>query len=314
MNLLWVLRKQGEFMKKTGIVFDIQRFSLHDGPGIRTTVFLKGCPLRCKWCHNPESWLLEPQLMFREDKCTNCLRCVGSCPNQVHKSRQGRHAVDFPSCTAKGDCAAQCLNGALKLSGKEVEVDEVLEEVWADRSYYHNSGGGLTISGGEPMMQFAFTRKLLEQSKKRFDIKLISDEEHKKYTGVSNAVILDNLHFLYEKGADILLRCPIIPGINDTQEQIEEIGELSRNYPDLRGVEILPYHDMGKGKWGQTGKDYTLGDLKNLDEDPKMFCLSVFRLQAVKRQLYKSIIMCALGTAKGRYYKWNFQRYQISSC
>lgn len=259
-------------VKKTGMIFDIQRFSIYDGPGIRTTVFLKGCPLHCIWCHNPESWSMEPQLMFSQEKCIHCQECIGN----------GR---------------THCANGALKLSGEEMDMDTILKEVCADKSYYANSGGGLTVSGGEPMLQFAFLRTLLGEAKRLglhtcletsgfaqkeqfssisrevdlflYDIKLLNDEAHIKYTGVSNQIILENLDHLYRMGADIRLRCPLIPGINDTDEHINGVAALTRKYPKLTGVEILPYHDMGKGKWTQLGKEYNLPDLKNMDQEQK---------------------------------------------
>lgn len=284
-------------MKKTGIIFDIQRFSLHDGPGIRTTVFLKGCPLHCIWCHNPESWSRKPQLMFSAEKCRQCMACAGSCPNSVHIQKLGEHVLDDKNCDACGKCVTQCAYGALKMSGEEMDVDTVLKEVCADKSYYDNSGGGVTISGGEPMLQFSFLQTLLREAKKQglhtcletggfaqkeefesirkdvdlflFDIKHTDDAAHKKYTGVSNQRILANLDDLYRKGAKLRLRCPLIPGINDTDEHIAGIAALTRKYPELCGVEILPYHDMGKGKWNQIGREYELRDLKSTDQEQK---------------------------------------------
>ncbi|MBN2221881.1 MAG: glycyl-radical enzyme activating protein, partial [Vallitaleaceae bacterium] len=195
-------------------------------------------PLRCVWCHNPESWELQPQMMFFEEP---------------------------------------------KIVGREMTVEEILKEVKADQSYYRTSGGGITISGGEPMLQFGFLKELLEAAKKEelhvcietsgfadqdqfaaiyqmvdlflFDIKQLDSDKHRKYTGVSNQRILSNLDFLYGKGAKIQLRCPMIPGVNDAREDRIRIEELSRQYPDLEGVEFLPYHDMGKGKWEALGKE-----------------------------------------------------------
>lgn len=255
-----------------GIVFDIQRFSLHDGPGIRTTVFLKGCPLHCAWCHNPESWDIKPQEMISKDE-----------------------------------------NGTVttKISGSEMSVKEVLREVCADQTYYRHSGGGMTVSGGEPMMQYEFLKELLCAARKQkvhtcvetsgfttkdklegirrdvdvflFDIKQMNNELHKKYTGVSNAVILENLDYLYQKKEKVILRCPIISGINDTDEHIRGIAALSRRYPNLQGVEILPYHDMGKGKWKQIGKVYSLQELKNLGEKEKEELLERFHKAGCKK-------------------------------
>ncbi len=303
-NVYHAAAKKDEFMKNTGIVFDIQRFSIHDGPGIRTTVFLKGCSLRCQWCHNPESWAIKPQLMFNHEKCVHCLACVGSCPNQVHKTEQGKHTVEHRLCGAAGACISKCIYGALKLSGKEMSVEDVLKDVCADRKYYENSGGGMTVSGGEPMLQFEFLQTLLSEAKKQgihtcvetsgfadrekfeeilkdvdmflIDVKHINNEEHKKYTGVYNEAILSNIEFLHENGAKILLRLPFIPGVNDTDEHIKGVAALLQRLPNLIGAEILPYHDMGKGKWGQIGKQYELMELKNSDKEQKAKILQRF--------------------------------------
>lgn len=244
-----------------GVVFDIQRFSLHDGPGIRTTVFLKGCPLRCAWCHNPESWLQEPQTMV--------------------KKKQER------------------------ICGTRMTVEDVMREVLADEAYYRNSGGGLTVSGGEPMLQFEFLKPLLEASKKAglhtcmetsgycdeeqlkeisplvdlflFDIKLTDPQMHKQYTLVDNRRILENLNMLCRNGARIVLRCPIIPGINDTDAHILAVGKLVEKYPEITGVEIMPYHDMGRGKWRELGLDYSLEQLKTVNEEEKLVLLQRFQ-------------------------------------
>lgn len=255
----------------SGIVFDIQRFSIHDGPGIRTTVFFKGCPLRCIWCHNPESWLMQPQWMSGTDG-------AGSRP---------------------------------KLTGREMSVTEVMEEVLADKSYYRNSGGGLTVSGGEPMMQPEFLACLLEEAKREeihtcietsgfaaredfkrikdlvdlflFDIKYMDEEGHIRYAGASNQTILHNLDYLYGAGSRILLRCPVIPGINDTEAHIEGIAGLTEKYPDLEGVEIMPYHDMGKSKWRRIGRQYALSDLKTMGEEQKELLLGRFQRAGVRK-------------------------------
>ncbi len=244
----------------TGIVFDIQRFSLHDGPGIRTTVFLKGCPLRCAWCHNPESWLPEPQMMIK--------------------------------------------NGQERICGSIMTVEKVMTEVIADEAYYRNSGGGLTVSGGEPMLQFPFLKALLKSAGEQglhtcletsgycrsdqikgiipladlflFDIKLLDEEVHKQYTGVGNTLILKNLDLLHHSGAKIILRCPIIPGINDTDAHITSVAQLAERYPNISGVEIMPYHDMGKGKWRELGKEYSFGELKTMGQEDKQALLYRF--------------------------------------
>ena len=215
-----------------GMIFDIQRASLHDGPGIRTTVFLKGCPLRCQWCHNPESWSFEPEVFYNHD-------------------------------------------GTTKLVGKLVSVEEVMAEVLADRAYYASSGGGVTLSGGEPLAQSAFTLALLKECKaqglhtcvetcghaapERFQAVLpyvdlflydykATGPDHRRYTGVSQELILANLDALYKAGAKIILRCPLVPGINDSTEHLRAIARLEREYPELLAIEIMAYHNLGNDK------------------------------------------------------------------
>ncbi|MBU3113265.1 glycyl-radical enzyme activating protein [Clostridium lacusfryxellense] len=284
-------------MIKKGNIFDIQRFSLYDGPGIRTTVFLKGCPLRCIWCHNPESWHLKSQLMFNKEKCTNCGECSLVCPTGAQIMKNNIHEFLQQKCNKSFKCVDVCSYGALKISGLEKDVQAVMKEVAADITYYDNSGGGLTISGGEPTVQWEFTLELLKVAKQMnihtaietcgfgqqevfnkirnytdlflFDIKDTGSARHEKLTGVSNIKILKNLDFLYNQGSEIILRCPMIPGINDTTEHLRGISALSRKYPNLKGIEILPYHDMGRGKWKEMQVKYTLEGLKMPDDKTK---------------------------------------------
>ena len=201
----------------TGIVFDIQKFALYDGPGIRTVVFLKGCPLKCAWCCNPESQSRQPQLSYNQEKCRHCFSCVPVCSSKAHKILDGKHRLDFGKCCAIGACVAECAYDALKIMGKRLESDLVLEQVIKDQAYFEKSGGGLTLSGGEPMMQFDFTLELLQKAKKRglntcvetcgyapihhfrqilplvdhflYDYKLTDNSLHQRYTGVPNDVI-----------------------------------------------------------------------------------------------------------------------------
>jgi glycyl-radical enzyme activating protein len=282
-------------MSKNGIIFDIQRFSLHDGPGIRTTVFLKGCSLRCKWCHNPESWNTKPQLQYRKEKCTNCLACVAKCPFGAHIVLNELHSFIPTQCRNCFHCVRECAYGALKTAGSVVSAAEVMKEVEADMAFYKNSGGGVTISGGEPMLQPEFVLELLKLAKEKgihtcietsgytnkenffkiltltdlflFDIKATSPEPHKELTGVTNEIILENLDILYNSGASILLRCPLIPGINDTEAHLQGIATLAKKYPRLMGIEVMPYHDLGRGKWEEIGLMYELGDLKSADQE-----------------------------------------------
>lgn len=279
-------------MTQKAIIFDIQRASLHDGPGIRTTIFLKGCPLDCVWCHNPESNSAKRQLFFHFDKCTLSGKCATVCPENVHKITDGIHTIDYDKCTLCGKCVEACNSDALKIIGNEMTVDEVLVEVLADIDFYKSSGGGITLSGGEPLFQYSFAKALLKRCKELnintcvetsgfvspfkfkqilpfvdvllFDYKITDSDAHQKYTGVPNQVILENLHAAYRYGTSIYLRCPIIPGINDNNEHFNAIVELSGKYPKLKAIELLPYHDMGNSKRISIGIDKTLAGLKTV--------------------------------------------------
>lgn len=276
-------------MSEKGIVFDIQRASLHDGPGIRTTVFLKGCMLDCLWCHNPEAVSTKRQLFFHFDKCTLCSDCAKVCEDDVHHILDGKHTIEYNKCTFCGKCVEACNSNALKIIGKEMSIDEVMLEVMADFDFYINSGGGMTLSGGEPLLQFAFSMELLQRCKEMgvntcvetsgfvseahfreilpfvdillFDYKITGSEEHRKYTGVPNESILSNLDLAYHTGIPIILRCPVVPGINDTEQHLRLISDLDKKYPNLKGIELLPYHDVGNNKRTSIGANRTLEDL-----------------------------------------------------
>ena len=267
-------------MLVNGTIFDIQKFSLHDGPGIRTTVFLKGCPLRCTWCHNPESWAHEKQLLYSAEKCISCGSCVPLCPQECH-TLDGKHSFARSKCTACGACTKKCYADTLTLCGKEMSVEDVLEQVLKDKIFYKNSGGGMTLSGGEPMAQFPFTLELIQQAKAAglhvaietcgfaqesqyaqlidlvdlflFDIKCVDAVKHKEYTGQSNELILKNLHFLDSKGANLRLRCPLIPGLNDSEDDLRAIAELANSLSNVQGIDVEPYHPLGVSKAAQLG-------------------------------------------------------------
>jgi len=282
-------------MSKKAIIFDIQRASLHDGPGIRTTIFLKGCPLNCLWCHNPEATTAKRQLFFHFDKCTQCGNCAKVCDYDVHHFMDGKHTIDHNKCTQCGKCVETCNFSALKIIGAEMSVYEIIPEIMADFDFFTNSGGGLTLSGGEPLHQFSFSKELLIQCRRMgvhtcietsgcvsanrfmqilpyvdmllFDYKLTGSNDYKKYTGVTNEQILENLNLACSFGVPVILRCTIIPGINDTDEHFKGICELNKKYPDLKGIEILPYHTMGNSKRISIGFDETLDGLSSVPSE-----------------------------------------------
>lgn len=278
-----------------GIVFNIQKFSINDGPGIRTTVFLKGCPLNCLWCHNPESKSIKKQLFYDARKCVGCGRCVSACEFSAHSFKGEEHVFDREKCTLCGKCVDVCPAGALEVVGEEKTCDEIIKEVLKDKTFYETSGGGMTLSGGEPLMQYDLCLSLLKKGKAAglhicmetcgyapqehirevakyvdiflFDYKLTSPAEHEKYTGVDNHLILSNLALLNELGAHIVLRCPIIPGINDTKEHLEGIAKIAEKFDAIMNVDIEPYHPLGSSKSDMLGIDYSLKHLSFPEEE-----------------------------------------------
>jgi pyruvate formate lyase activating enzyme len=261
-----------------GTIFEIQRFSIHDGPGIRTTVFLKGCPLNCAWCHNPEGISARPHLSFVPEKCIGCGYCFRACPKVAHSWQDGRHVLDREVCVACGTCAAECYAGGLELVGRSITVGEALDEVLRDEPFYQTSGGGMTLSGGEPLYQIEFSEALLDAAKQAglhccvetsgcapyerlrpstdlflYDIKESDPERHRQYTGAGVEQILDNLRILHARGARLRLRCPIVPGYNDRPDHFEGIAALARSLPGLDGVEVMPYHSFGDSKLDRMG-------------------------------------------------------------
>lgn len=263
-----------------GTIFDIQKFCVNDGPGIRTTVFLKGCPLKCIWCHNPESQSEKPEIMFYKDKCVNCGRCAAVCENGCHSFDNGVHKFERKNCVK---CFACTQTGceALEKVGQEISTDEVIDEVLKDKIFYDNSGGGITLSGGEPLCQFDFSLEILKKAKENglhtaietcgftsadrikeiskyvnlflFDYKETTGELHKKFTGVSNGVILDNLALLNNMEKSIILRCPIIPDCNDRKEHFEGICNVANRFKNVLHIELEPYHSLGESKYESLG-------------------------------------------------------------
>jgi pyruvate formate lyase activating enzyme len=278
-----------------GIVFDIRRFSIHDGPGIRTTVFLKGCPLNCAWCHNPEGQSAEPELIVRPSRCLRCGACVEACPEDAIRMDADGPLTDRTRCEQCGICVDACFSGAREMAGRKMAVAQVIAEVERDRPFYDESGGGATFSGGEPLLQPEFLLGLLSACREReirtaldtcgygpwstldrirsyvdlflYDIKTLDDDQHRALTGVSNRPILENLRGLSEHGHTIVLRVPVIPGINDGADNLRAIGALAAGLPARVRVELLPYHRIGVEKYARVDRRYPLPDIPSPSPD-----------------------------------------------
>ncbi|MBQ4110116.1 MAG: glycyl-radical enzyme activating protein [Clostridia bacterium] len=258
-----------------GTIFDIKEFSIHDGPGSRITVFLKGCPLRCRWCHNPEGLKAEPQLMFKKNFCTDCKKCFEPCSHS--------------ECKPFNRCIHACMNGCLSVAGEVISAKELAKKLLENADFFEMTGGGVTVSGGEPMMQADFVCELADELKgvhkaiqtsgyadfetykkviSKFDyimqdIKLANCDEHRLYTCVGNEKILKNIEWLKESGKEFIFRVPLIPGITETEENLKAISQIAGDFP----VELLKYNVLAGAKYEMLGAEYPLGDLENKNTD-----------------------------------------------
>ncbi len=269
-------------MAVKGMVFNIQRFSVDDGPGIRTTVFLKGCSLRCRWCHNPESIAIYPEIQFWRQRCIGCGKCAGVCPAQAQGSKGSRRVFARDLCRRCGRCTEPCPTGALSLTGKMLSVEDVLDVVEKDRAFYASSKGGVTFSGGEPLLQKDFVQALLMASKRRglhtavdtagnvpwesfaavlpyvdlflFDLKVLDDRKHRRFTGAGNRRILANFGMLPKGKVETWVRMPVIPGVNDSLAEAERMADFLQAQGGVGLVELLPCHRLGAGKYESLGR------------------------------------------------------------
>lgn len=269
----------------SGTVINIQKYSVHDGPGIRTTVFFKGCPLKCWWCHNPESQNQKHEIMFFQERCTGCGVCFKRCPQKAIELQNGYPKVDKTKCTLCGKCTDFCPNNAKEYVGRDMSVQELMKEIIKDEVFYNESNGGVTFSGGEPLIYSDFLEEVLKRCKTRgihtavdtsgfatwdkfekiadkidlflYDLKLMNNEKHIKYIGVENVNILENLKKLSDKGCNIYVRMPIVDGVNDDDENIEEAVEFISNLNVIQ-VNLLPYHKMGMDKYKRLKMEYKL--------------------------------------------------------
>lgn len=268
-----------------GMIFNIQRFSIHDGPGIRTTVFFKGCPLHCYWCHNPEGLNIIPQLQYWQHRCNSCHACAAVCKTQAHVWIQDHHFIDRGKCTTCFDCTLECYNGALEICGKKMEITEIMQQILPDQPFYATSGGGVTLSGGEPLMQPRFCLELLKACKHAglhtcvetcaeaewhhlsailpyadlllVDLKVLDESLHEKATGSSNKRILHNIHQLAKSDNELTFRIPLVPGLNDSVEMISTMARYlwSLREPKVK-IDVLPFHQLATAKYDSLNVKY----------------------------------------------------------
>jgi pyruvate formate lyase activating enzyme len=299
---------------QTGEIFDIKKYAIHDGPGIRTTIFFKGCPLSCRWCHNPESLSRATQRLYREERCIGCMECISACSNDAITATENQLKWEAANCVYCKTCARVCPAEAVEFIGKTMSIEDVVAEITKDTLFYDESSGGVTFSGGEPLMQpsflmgllkacgdldlhrtvdtcgYADTRTLLNVATHvelfLYDLKQMDPEKHYRYTGVPNEMILTNLKCLSRQGARIIIRLPVIPGINNDRENIERTGAFLSSLAGVNQVNILPYHPTAAAKYKSLGLNYGAVDIERPARD---------HLESIARQLEKYDLQVKIG-------------------
>lgn len=300
-------------MHNKGRIFNLQRFSTSDGPGIRTVIFFKGCPLNCSWCHNPESKSSKAQILLKNELCIGCGKCIEVCSLKGHTLEKGKHIFLREECIGCGECANNCCTKALELCGEEKTAEEIINIALRDQPFYKEAGGGITLSGGEPLMQYEFCLELLRLAKEKgihtaietsgyslkditalneftdlwlYDIKVLNEQDHIKYVGASNKVILENLYKLNSMGANIILRCPVIPHINMNPAHFEKLSRLANSLANLTEIHLEPYHPLGISKAQLLGKNQSYQNEKFLEP----LSLEPFA-KALKEKVSKQVII-----------------------
>ena len=291
-----------------GLIFDIKRFAVHDGPGIRTTVFLKGCPLSCWWCHNPEGISNKHEIIYYDYKCIACKKCIDICTQNALKRVNNKLERSFEICSVCGDCVEVCPTASQQIIGQKITPEEIISEIEKDRLFFESSSGGVTFSGGEPLMQHVFLKEVLNMCKNRaihtaldtsgysptetfntilkyidlflYDLKILDDEQHKKYTGVSNKIIIKNLETLQKKRKDVILRFTIINKITNTKENLRNIQNFVSSLKGINEVDILPFHNV-KEKYNRLGKDYKLNDIQPPSKEDILIIKELFEQEGL---------------------------------